>query len=350
MYKRQADLSAPGDRRRFAYYARHRDLDFEVHRPGQRYDLVVLSARADLSTWRRAPRDGTKIVFDLIDSYLATPRDTTHARLRGLAKFAARELRRPVLDYHGVIEDMCQRADAVVCSTPEQRAGISSLNPNVHVILDIHAEEVTSVKSDFAIGPIVHLVWEGLPYTLDDFDAVAPTLQSIDADQPLALHLVTDLHYGRLVGRHLRAETAKLIRGILPRTYLYQWSEHLLGPIVTACDIAIVPLDVKDPLARAKPENKLLLLWRFGMPVLTSATPAYDRVAGEASVELTCKDPAEWDRKLRAMIADQGLREHSAHAGRRYLADHHDPAQSLARWDALLESLSMVAPRSSNRR
>jgi hypothetical protein len=50
------------------------------------------------------------------------------------------------------MEAMCRRADAVVCSTEEQRRQLLALCPNVHVILDAHGELGSVVKSDYLMG------------------------------------------------------------------------------------------------------------------------------------------------------------------------------------------------------
>ena len=39
-------FDAPGDRRRFIFYAENKKIDFELFRPGQKYDLVYLSQAA----------------------------------------------------------------------------------------------------------------------------------------------------------------------------------------------------------------------------------------------------------------------------------------------------------------
>ena len=44
-------LDRPGDRRRFAYYASKRGIQFKIADPAKEYDLVILSARADISVW-----------------------------------------------------------------------------------------------------------------------------------------------------------------------------------------------------------------------------------------------------------------------------------------------------------
>lgn len=333
-------LTRPGDRRRFCFYARHRGVEFEIAHPDRTYDVVVLSARADITTWRQYRVGEAKIVYDLIDSYLALPRLDAKSLLRGTAKFVARETRDLAFVYRKAIEQMCRRADAVICSTEEQRAEILRMCPNVHVILDSHSTLLRARKSDYAIGEVVNLVWEGLPHTLDDFASIVPVLREIAAEHPLALHLVTDLHSYRYMGRFGRRDTATLARKILPDTYLYQWNEIMVSSVVTSCDVAVIPLDLGDPFAAGKPENKLLIFWRLGLPAVTAATPAYSRAMAEAGTPmLTCATKGQWAEALRRTIADEDLRRRSAAAGRTYAETVHGDDRLLEQWDRLFESV-----------
>lgn len=339
-----ASLTQPGDRRRFCFYAKERGLNFSVidrTAKTEDFDLVVLSARADISYWRNVPRGSTKIVFDLIDSYLAIPNRGLSSTLRGSAKFLSGENRTLVLNYRGALEDMCRRADAVVCSTPEQRQLITRLSPNVHAILDSHAELVTHVKEDYGIGGRVNLVWEGLPYTLKYFKPVADVLEALSRDIPLAIHLVTDLEYKRYSGAFLKRRTLDQVKSMLPNAFLYQWNEEMLSRIVTGCDLALIPLDLADPLAANKPENKLLIFWRMGMPVVATATPSYRRVMMSAAAEFTCSSPIEWDAAIRAFVSDKGRRTAAAAAGKAYVDEHATPEMRLKQWDAVLRSLEV---------
>src|SRR6267378_392866 len=118
------DFHPPGDRRRFWRYATRRSIRFEVARPAERYDIVVLSERADLSVWHRYRIGEAKIIYDLIDSYLAVPRTNLKGLFRGVAKFVSRQSRHLQVSYWRAIARMCERADAVVCTTPEQRQEI----------------------------------------------------------------------------------------------------------------------------------------------------------------------------------------------------------------------------------
>ena len=333
------DLTDPGDRRRFCFYADRRGVAFEVAGLDRDYDVVVLTAMADIASWCRRPAGRTKLVYDLVDSYLALPRFDPRSMLRGLGKFAARQTRSLVLDYRAAMEEMCRRADAVVCSTEEQRAQILAFCPDVHVILDAHGELGARHKSDFALGDTVNLVWEGLPFTLGGFDGIVDVLRGLAAERPVALHLVTDLSFPRYARRLGHAQTETLARRILPDTYLYQWNRHLLPSIVTACDVALVPLDLDDPLARGKPENKLLIFWRLGMPTVTSATPAYRRTMQHCGLNLTCATPEDWAATLRRVLDDEDLRAMSSKLGREFVDSNHSEDQLLARWDGLFESV-----------
>ena len=77
-------FEAPGDRRRFCYYAKKRNIPFEIARPSQAYDIVVVTQTADVSLWRQYPRERAKIIFDFVDSYLAIPRFDLKGLLRGV--------------------------------------------------------------------------------------------------------------------------------------------------------------------------------------------------------------------------------------------------------------------------
>jgi glycosyltransferase involved in cell wall biosynthesis len=334
-----ADMSGPGDRRRFVHWAAARGIEFEVAEPDGDYDVVVLTSRADVSRWSEH-RGRAKLVYELIDSYLALPGLDRQNLVRGVAKYATRETHRLHLDYRKGMEALARRADAMVCSTEEQAESYHRLCENVHLILDVHTEVATPPKASYDLGATVNLVWEGLPYTLDDFEVIADVLREVDAERPLALHLVTALEYHRYGGRFVRRRTWPMAKRILPRTFLYSWHPATLGPIATASDLAVIPLDLDDALARGKPANKLLGLWRFGLPVVASATPVYARaMAASGHPELACADAGDWRTALRAALADGDLRRDAAERGRAFAEDEWGEPQVLARWDALFESL-----------
>lgn len=335
-----SSLQSPGDRRRFAHYARQRGVVFELAVPDRPYDLVVVSSAADITVWSRVR--GPKIIYDLIDSYLAIPRTSVRGQLRGTAKFLSRQHRHFEPSYWRSIEQMCRRADAVICSTEEQKRDISSFCPNVHRILDVHAAATVTRKHDWRAHQPFRFVWEGLPYTLPLLFQLAPLLRRLSL--PWELHVVTNPYSPRWLGRFGRRDTRAELRRVFPDAVFHEWRDADFASIVTSCDAALIPLDLNDPFTRGKPENKLLLFWRVGMPVVTSASPAYERAMRSAGAPLTCRTSAEWLNTLERIMTDESLRSGAGTQGFAFAEKEHSEARILGRWDAVFASVGLSLP------
>lgn len=333
------DFSAPGDRRRFCFYARERGLSFEIPKAGKEYDLIILSSLADLTKWSRLPQAAhTRLVFDLVDSYLDIDRREWRARLRGPGKYLLGQHAHLEWSYHESIIRMSRRADVVVCSTPEQKQKLECYSNNVHDVLDFHTGETKSVKQDYDAGSPFNLVWEGVPGNVDAFSTVATALERVNQRHPIALHVLTDLEYKVVNGPIPKRSTAHLLRRRLPstRAYLYEWNDLMFSQICTSCDLAIIPLLWDSPISKAKPENKLLLFWRMGLPTLTAHTAAYARTMESVGLDMTCNSEIEWERKLLKCIEDRDLRREAGEKGLRYANTAHGVEPLMKKWDAIL--------------
>jgi len=339
-------LDGPGDRRRFVYYAQKRGIEFEIADPKKEYDIVILSQRADISVWSRY--SNAKLVYDLIDSYFAIPRTDFKGQMRGLFKYLSRQSRYLQLDHWKAIGTMCARADAVVCSTEEQRKDILKYCPNVHLILDAHMGVTRKVKTSYIASQPFRLVWEGLPSSLGSLKNLRPVLNSLRARHPIEVHVVTDPEYYRYMGKYGKTNTMNEVRRILPNAHFHEWRESNLADIACSCDLAVIPLSLDDPFAAGKPENKLLLFWRLGMPVVTAASPAYVRSMQAAGLNLTSKTDSEWLEKLDWLLSDEDARRLVGTMGRDYTEREFSESALLNRWDKLFESLGFSFARQDN--
>ena len=332
-----SSLTHPSDYRRFAGYAKARGLSFEEARWGEKYDLVVLSCQADISRWSDYPYG--KVVYDLIDSYLAIPSGNVKGMLRGLAKFAVRQNRRLRINYWEAIRDMCRRADAVVCTTTMQQTDISPFCANTHVVLDNHSEVANMQKSNYEAGKPFKLVWEGLPSNISQLETICEVLSDLRKRYPIELNLVTDLEGGRFLGKFGRLSSRTEAQKVFDGAVVHSWDKETCAKIICECDAAIIPIDLKNAFAAGKPENKLLLLWRMGMPVVVSATPAYLRAMNEAGVSLACKDNQEWAKRLEEIICDEEVRRSAGEGGKAYVSKHFSEVMILDRWDNVFRSI-----------
>ena len=336
-------ISQPGDYRRFVEYAKVRGIEFEIARWGEVYDLVVLSERADITMWCDYPHG--KIVYDLIDSYLAVPGSDLKGVFRGVAKFITKQHQRLQLNYWESIRRMCRRADAVICSTDMQRDDIRPFCSNIHIILDIHNDVIRKEKHDYSRKTPLKLVWEGLPCNIKQIGSIQNVLLDLSHQYELELHLVTDLIGSSFLGKFGKVSSKETAEGIFKRVVVHAWSKETCADIICNADIAIIPIDLNNPMAVGKPENKLLLLWRMGMPVVTSATPAYERAMSEVGVSLTCKDDAEWMQKLGGLIVDEGLRREAGELGKKYANQKFSKEKLLEQWDSVFASIGFHFPK-----
>ena len=339
----RADLGAPADRRRFATYARARNLDFEVVQDGATYDVVVLSEKADITRWARHPRDGTRIVYDFINSYLAVDRASIKNRLRGVGRFVAGQYSR-LQDPWRAQEDMCRRADAVVCATEEQRAAILPFCAPVHIVLDVMDAAVRDPKVDYGTGPSdrpFRVVWEGLPENAWTLGILRAPLKDLLRERQVVVDVVTAPSFHRYLGRYFRTDTASVLRRALDGIphEIHPWDEATLPDIVRRADLAVIPLPLDDPLYRGKPANKLQYFWRMGVPVIASRSPAYARAMASAGLSWTCATEADWTHALRSLAQDPAARAEAGVRGRRYAETVASEESILARWDAVMASV-----------
>jgi glycosyltransferase involved in cell wall biosynthesis len=333
------DFSRPDARRRFGHYATRRGIEWTVARPGQADGIVVSTMGGDISEWARLPRP-TRLVLDFVDSYLAVPTSDWKGRARGLAKFLMGHTRHLHLDYRGLLVAACRRADAVVCCTEEQRQSILPYCPNVHPILDFQPEAELAHKTSYASTEPFRIVWEGLPQNLEPFRTIVDALREVARRTPIELHLVTDPSRARVSTHLFQEPTEKLARAIFGELAfrLHTWTPETLSAVATASDLAVIPLRLDDPFAAGKSENKLILFWRMGLPVVTSSTRAYRRAMADAALEMTCTTSADWVRVLERLATDESARTAAGHAGREYALREHGEARLLERWDAVMAS------------
>lgn len=329
------DLQGPGDRRRFPYYAKRKGLDFEIYRHEHKYDLLVVSTNADLSYFSRGLASTRHLVFDLPDTYLKE-----RGWLKAAAKYFTGKWSRWEWTFHRALARMCRTANAVVCSTPEQKADLEALNVRVHDILDFHGDDLSRLKQDYKIGSPPRIVWEGVGESLYGFQAVADGFKQAARQLPFELHLVTDLEFRRM--NDFRSQTAlRFVRKVLEGVpcFLHQWNRGLLSAIACECDLAVIPVDLKVPLAAAKPENRLLLFWRMGVPVITSDTPSYRRAQRAANLQALCTTSEDWAGQLVLHLKELDRRRENAFAGRHYTMDHCSEALTMKKWDDVFRGM-----------
>ena len=335
------NLTHPADRRRLVYWAGKRGHELVLD-TDLKCDVVFKTVRADLGENAKMNKK-TPYILDLVDGYLG-PETFWRDWLRGAGKVVTGNISGPIRPFRKIIENACSSASAVVCETSEQSRTIEPFCTNVHSILDFHEEfPFLPFKTNLSSQKSVSLFWEGLPYTakglvlLRDFFVINHNVDSI------SLEMVTDLEYPLLLGKYFSKSTIDIVKNIAGTSgsciKVTEWSIESVISAAQRAKIAVLPLDPKGVLNPLKAENRLLIMWRLGLPTLTSPSNAYLRVMNQLEIDGICRSSEEWTKKLHDLIDSERLQKEMVQNGQQYIRDTHSEELILQAWDRVFESV-----------
>ena len=335
-------LTSAGDRRRLLFWANARGHSV-VTDLTQKVDVIVASENSDFQS-PVFTQKGTPIVFDLVDAYLS-PLNTYDDFARGLAKKLSGQISGGVKPFSHHVRNFCLNANAVICSSVEQESVIKQLNSNTHVILDSH-DEIPMIQPKLVKNiPLkgARILWEGQPATIRGVSQISSVLFELSKMKILYFDFVTDEQYFQYLGKYFEKSTSRLLSKdlgpIIDHVKIVPWTPENLVSTAEEASIAMIPIDLSVPMQKLKPENRLLIMWRLGLPCLTSPSPAYTRVARQAGVNVVCESPEAWLESFRHLVNNPNFAYEEILRGQNYLNKNHTKAILLNKWDMALESV-----------
>lgn len=334
------DLVVPGDRRRFVFYANERGIKFELADPSKLYDIVYLTYGCNVSDWIQYKKNNpnTKLVFELIDSYLLENYNKL-TFFRGLARYFLGKESKIWLNYNLALRRIIYIADAVVCSTKAQMMNMLYLNSNIHISLDYFSNDIFSRKNSLQSSDKLKLVWEGQAHTVGNLLLLNDVFEKL-ADE-FELYIITDpvIEYSYKI---FNKKTSKKLSKLKCKYHIIDWNKKSFSEIIANSDLAIIPINFNNPMMWNKPENKLLLLWEIGIPTLTSATPAYKQVMNLAELNLYCSSADDWIQKIKDYKSSSiDSRKATVEKANFYLQKFHNKKNILKNWDGIFNSLQI---------
>lgn len=336
------DLKSAGDRRRVVFWAKARGHEI-VTDLRQNVDVIIASEKSDFNSLAFA-NPKAPIIFDLIDAYLS-PLNSYDDLARGVAKRLSGQISGGVKPFSHHIKDFCLSADAVICSSIEQEKVISPYNLNTHVILDSH-DEIPFIDAKLfkpKNGSEIRILWEGQPATIRGVREISSVLTQLTKANTLHFDFVTDENYFQYLGKYIRRNTLTLLKKdlgeIFPKVGITPWTLSNLVESARRSSIAMIPIDLSVPMQLLKPENRLLIMWRLGLPCLTSPSPAYVRVTNQAGVNAVCEDSITWLLNFNQLLSDSSFAYNEIVRGQNYLSENHTRRILLEKWDRAIESV-----------
>ena len=336
-----ADFKHPSDRRRLLYWAKSRNVSL-CHDPEKKVDVVYCNVNTPLTLIRQAKKSGKKVFFELVDGYYQ-PDQLFNDFLRNKLKSSKEKNFDKWRRFSELVIEKCKVADKVICPNIEMARDLQVYNHSIHIILDFH-EEFPFKRALDSFSLSTNLVWEGQTYTLSGVKYVQNELLQLKREIPdLNLTLLTDTESPLIKGKYLKMNTTnrvrKLNRGYGAQLKLEPWSKENVVALEHKNPLAILPLDRSRYLVNKKPENRLLIMWRIGVPAITSSIPSYVRVMSQANLSQdSCETPASFTERIKLFLQNPDLAKENLQRGQQYIMDFHSKHQLLAQWDELFSN------------
>jgi len=290
------DLSQPGDRRRFPYFAKRNNIPFEIADKNKEYDIILLTASANLSKWLyyKKSHKQTRFIFEMTDSLILSS-GIFNTLFKGVGRFILRKESLPYLNYTEVLKKWLKIADVVLCSSTELKKIILQWNSKVIISLDYLQNETKFLKSDYRINNKMKLVWEGQSVVLPHLLVYKEVFRRVNSF--CELHVITDEDYP-VYGGVFKKATATILNQLPIDTIFHKWEMFENFKQLSKYDCGIIPLDRSHTFAWHKPANKLISFWFTGLPTLVSDTPAYIEIMKKTGEESYCSSVEDWVTKI----------------------------------------------------
>lgn len=330
------NITAPGDRRRFVIYAKSRNLQFEIANTNKYYEIVYITSSANISAWitYKKKHENTKLIFEITDSYILNDNLLWNFG-RGIYRYFQGRENKLFFYYINIYKRIFKIADAVVCSTQVQKDYILKYNRNVHISLDYFDEDITCKKTNYKANRPFTLVWEGQSCTVKNILILKSVLEKFNN---VHLKIITDMKIP--IAWNLKRKTEHLFKDCNFSFQIIPWDINTFSKEISQADLAIIPIDMTDKLFLNKPENKLILFWKIGIPVLTSATPAYKKVFTAINYDLSCSRDTDWIDKLSLFINGEINVEEHMKIVTKYIDTYHNKEKILKKWDEIFKSVN----------
>ncbi len=340
-----SDFSHPQDRRRFMPFLKELNIKPEIADFNKHYDVLYISLSCDLNLWstykKHHTKKETRIIFDLSDNYLSD--NTFNSILRSVAHYFFGRTKTFVLDYRTSIHRMLKASDIVTVGSIEQCSDIMKYHNDVRVVRDVFDEDIISITntSKNRKEDQIDILWEGLSHGIRPiFKRLRRILDLLkDRSKKINLHIVSDKCTCLFLGKLFCRPTENVLNAIFKKTNIsiifYEWTKKNINLAASRCDFALILIPNK-PFMISKPENKLLLFWSLGLPVLVSDTPSYSRVMLDSSNEsYICKSDKDWIKNIKIFSEIKIKREENLNNGIEYVKNNLNHDAMISFWKSV---------------
>lgn len=320
-YSKNCD--GPPDRRRIGRITKELEKHgFEVYlyNPDKDiidYDIVIISGLQNIGgiIEDRLRRKNTYFILDQPDALLLSPGPhlRSSSRIMRLIRVSACNffLRENFL---GNLAKLVKICDRTVVGSTLQKETLIKYNKNVTVIGDILDEEYSLKDRKSTISGAIKLVWEGFSENVLHFEVMRKVLKELSSRYKIELLIYSN---ERIPKYFKHAGSIENYLSTLPCiTKYHSWNKEACADDLLNGNIGVIPIDLKNRFAAAKPANKLNAMRLLGIPVVATPTVAYKEAIIDGVDGFLASNTTEWINKIGMLIEDSTLWTQISKAGR----------------------------------
>jgi hypothetical protein len=330
-------LNAPGDRRRFIFWGNKRNVEIVLNEI-DRCDVIVSTSRHLVSIAHKIPKN-KPFIIDLPDFLVGENRllwdySRTFAHTKSLSNLTFKRFSQFIMN---LIDDRT----SIICSSPEQRIYFESKKIFVSDILDSH-EEFDEIPfsyekySDFQ----TNIFWEGQAGSIPSLIRILDNIQ----ESSINFNLVTDANFYLFANRFFEIQTEDFLsRKFGEKSFvLHSWRTDNVVQQALASHIFVIPTLDKSFSHLMKPENRALISWRLGLPVILSNSPAHLRLSKHIQTPILVEHFPNWEGAISFLKKNPDVGFEQVKEGKDYLSMYHNSEILLKKWDNHFAKLGIL--------
>lgn len=218
-----------------------------------------------------------------------------------------------------LLEFLIKRADLVITGSELQAEFYSkAYNKTTFNIVDpVNEIEFSGKKKEHFDTKVIRILWEGTEESFHQLKDLITPLNDLSKKYNFELILFTD------ISKNSKAEKVfNLLKSKFTVIHV-PWAIKKIDEVLLSSDIAIAPIASSNYVNYAKPFNKLLVYWSYGLPTVFSDIPSYRGIHEKTKIGFCCKNSEEWFKSIEKLIQSTELRSFIGNLGYKYAWREH---------------------------
>jgi glycosyltransferase involved in cell wall biosynthesis len=271
----------------------------------------------------RIKANGERLIFDVSDAILTPPRSSS----------AIKRIYRKIIVNPRVGQFLSQ-CNAIVVASELQRLAMKKYNSQVFVIPDssfYHYDYMQQVKP--AHCDRIVFVWDGQGHNIGYLESIIKKNVDFFKKEDVFLKVVTD-RYNSSVG----CDNAVMIKKYGVNAEFIEWKSENFMDEVNKAHVGLAPVDMKCAHAMAKPDNKMVNYQGMGLPVIASATPAYEEFSKRSpGGVMVCRTDDDWRNALEYWRINRQQALTDGLLGRVFVIEKYAPEVLSRKWKEIID-------------